>query len=201
MATVSEAAGLRIHEAWTRIQPRFTAYELVMAGTPMFVCRASQCEAHCCRVFSVALGDREVERLASSTGRAPVTFLESEDGEPLRLPLLQPFLLSRTDGHCSLLADPELCGAYEGRPDACRLYPHFVIAIDQETGRPVHGDPDAIEVAVRSVLAEGALPSRLVPLLLRHLECPGFDGPALPEAAWRTLFADTFALQYRPGSN
>lgn len=198
---VSEAAFLRIHEAWARIRPRFTAYDLVMPGTPTFVCRASQCEAHCCRVFSVALGDREVERVAASTGKAPVTFLESEDGEPIRLPLLQPFLLSRTDGHCSLLADEELCGAYEGRPDACRLYPHFVIAIDQETGRPVHGDPDAIEAAVRYALDETAPPSRLVSLLLRHLECPGFDGPPIQEPAWRKLFEETFRLQYRPGSN
>ncbi len=190
-----------MRDAWAGIRPRFTAYDLVLPGVPAFVCKASECEAHCCRVFSVALGDREVERLTAKTGRAPVEFLESENGEPIRLPLLQPYLLSRTDGGCSLLAHEELCGAYEGRPDACRLYPHFVIAIDETTGRPVHGDPDTIEAAVRVALGEPAPPSPLVPLLLRHLECPGFTGPPLPEAAWRTLLADTFRLQFRPGSS
>ncbi|HEY5477270.1 MAG TPA: YkgJ family cysteine cluster protein [Tepidiformaceae bacterium] len=201
MPTVSEPALSRITGAWSRIRPRFTAYELVLPGDPIFVCRASQCEAHCCRVFSVALGDREVERLSRTENRSPVTFLESEDGEPISLPLLQPFLLSRTDGHCSLLGAEELCGAYEGRPDACRLYPDFVIAIEEETNRPVHGDPDAIEAAVRCALDDASPRSPLVPLLLRHLECPGFEGPPLREPDWRTLFLETFKLQYRPGSN
>ena len=201
VVTVSTAAISRIKDAWVLIRPRFTAYELVLPGDPSFVCRASHCEAHCCRVFSVALGDREVERLATTEHRAPVTFLESEDGEPIRLPLLQPFLLSRTDGHCSLLGTEELCGAYEGRPDACRLYPHFVIAIDEETNRPVHGDPDAIEAAVRFALDDTAPRSPLAPLLLRHLECPGFEGPPLQEPHWRTLLVETFKLQYRPGSS
>jgi hypothetical protein len=35
-----------------------------------------------------------------------------------------------------------------------------------------------------------------VPLLLRHIECPGFTGEPMSEPAWRELLLATAALQY-----
>ena len=86
------------------------------------------------------------------------------------------------------------CGEYEGRPNAGRLYPHFVLVFDVESGRPVHSDVDTIGAAVRASLSDGA--SRCVALLLRHIECPGFTGPPMTDDAWRALFEETYRLQY-----
>jgi len=36
----------------------------------------------------------------------------------------------------------------------------------------------------------------LVPLLLGHIECPGFTGPPISEPQWRALFDSTCQLQY-----
>ena len=35
-----------------------------------------------------------------------------------------------------------------------------------------------------------------LPLLLRHLECPGFTGEPLTENGWRELISETARLQY-----
>lgn len=201
MANVPTLTLSRIQQAWEAIAARFTAYELILPGSATFVCQAEACAAHCCKVFSVALGEREVARMTLASGRQPVAFLELEDGQPITLPLLQPYLLARKEGSCALLADDLLCGEYEGRPDACRLYPHFVLFVDEKTGRPVHGNPDGMEAAIGVALggAHTKAAGALVPLLLRHLECPGFTGPLLGEAPWRDLLSETFRLQYRPG--
>ncbi len=143
----------------------------------------------------MSLGEPEVERLEKWSGLSPVTFLESEDGVPLTLPLAQPFLLSRTAGHCSLLGDDLRCSQYHGRPDACRLYPYFVVAISLLSGKPVYSDVDGIRRAATRA-ADGQEDGTLVPLLLSHVECPGFTGPPLPAADWRTLLLETAALQY-----
>ncbi len=128
----------------------------------------------------------------------PVAFLESEHGAPIHLPLAQPFLLKRSNNHCALLRDDLACGQYEGRPNACRLYPHFVLFIDPSTRRPLHADLDVMTASFEATLA-GATPTadaRCVPLLLRHIECPGFTGPPMSTEDWRSLFAETFRLQY-----
>jgi Fe-S-cluster containining protein len=199
MQTVPALTLGRMDRAWAAIAERFTAYELVVPGSATFICQAQACAAHCCKVFSVALGDREVTRMTAASGRQPLAFLELEGGEPITLPLLQPYLLARKDGSCVLLGADLLCGEYEGRPDACRLYPHFVLFVDETTGRPVHGDPDRMAQAVAAAL-DGSEAMPLVPLLLRHLECPGFTGPPLAEPAWRGLLGETYRLQYRPGA-
>jgi Fe-S-cluster containining protein len=187
----------RLRTSWERVAHRYTAYDLVLPGVPSFICQASLCKAHCCKVFSVALGDREVDRLARSSGFAPIVFLECEDGRPITLPLAQPFLLARDRGTCRMLGPDLLCSQYEGRPDACRLYPHFVLFFEPGTERPVHSDWPAMTAAVDRFTGRSASPVRaLVPLLLRHVECPGFTGPPLDRQAWRTLFRETFRLQY-----
>jgi Fe-S-cluster containining protein len=184
-------------QAWEAVEGRFGAYALVLPGAPSFICQAEFCTAHCCHAFSVNLGEGEVARMARTSGLAPVTFLESEDGTPIALPLAQPYLLARRDGNCVLLGANMRCTQYEGRPAACRLYPHFVVAVDRDTGRPCYGDAQAILAAVE-VAASGSAPGALVPLLVRHTACPGFTGPPLTEEDWRALFIETARLQLAP---
>ncbi|WP_322817353.1 YkgJ family cysteine cluster protein [Tepidiforma sp.] len=177
----------RMRAAWQDAAPRFTAYHLVLPGSPSFVCQVDTCEAACCRAFSVAMHDRDVERFARLTGLQPIHFLETEDNEPIRLPLAQPYLLARDDGHCRFLQPRHHCGAYEARPTACRLYPHFVIYWNTQTSRPVYQDPPPLQ----AIAASGAI----VPLLLGHDHCPGFTGPPLTPEAWLQLLTETDHLQ------
>ena len=181
--------------AFATIAPRFGAYALVLPGSSTFICKAEACEAHCCKVYSVSLGEREAERLVHSSGLARFQFLECEDGEPITLPLAQPYLLARREGACALLAPDLRCGQYHGRPDACRLYPHFVIFLDEGSGRPVHSYIPGMERSLELALAGGG-PAPFLPLLLRHVECPGFTGPPLEHAAWQELLRTTWNLQY-----
>jgi Fe-S-cluster containining protein len=190
----------RMRLAWAIVAARLSAYDLVTPGGPTFICQAELCSAHCCKKFTVSLDDGELERLARATPLSRSRFLDCEDGEPIVLPLAQPYVLSRTDGHCTLLGDDLLCTAYEGRPSACRLYPYFIVAVDTESLRPVYGDVDAIRAACAAA-AQGALEGALVPLLLRHLECPGFTGPAQGPASFWELFATTTSLQYPATAN
>lgn len=185
----------RMSALWEVVAPRLMAYRLVLPGAASFVCQASFCEANCCRVFSVALGDREVERLGRASGLPVSAFLELEDGEPVALPLAQPYLLARSESRCRLLGPDLGCTQYEGRPDACRLYPHFVLFFEPATGRPIHADLAAMGSALEWALA-GAREARCIPLLLRHVECPGFTGPLLGQEAWNSLLEETAHLQY-----
>jgi Fe-S-cluster containining protein len=170
---------------------------LLQPGDPSFVCLIDECPSHCCKIYSVSLGEREKERMARFSGLEPVEFLEVENGEPIHLPLSQPYLLSRTDGHCSQLGEGYRCGQYEGRPDACRQYPHHVLFVDPATGKPTHGDTDAMAEALGVVNAPEGRSSQYIPLLMRHIECPGFDqGPPLGEAEWLALLNQTAGLQY-----
>jgi Fe-S-cluster containining protein len=187
----------RMQAVWGRIAERFPAYELHLPGSPAFVCQAENCASHCCKIYSVSLDEPQLERLRRFSGLEASDLLELEDGEPIALPLAQPYLLARKDGRCALLGDDLRCSQYHGRPEACRLYPHFVIFIDEATGKPVHSDVLAMSRSLRQAL-RGEPPEPYVPLLLRHLECPGFTGPPLREATWHDLAAETFRLQYLP---
>jgi len=185
---------------WAEVAERFPNYDLVTPGTPSFVCLTGDCPVHCCKRFSVSLGERERDRLEAVHGIAPGDFLEMVDGEPLAMPLAQPFLLARREGRCVLLRDDLLCGAHEGRPDACRLYPHFVLFFQRETLRPNHADTEGMRTAMHAVLAGDLDAMPYVPLLVRHRECPGFVGPPYGEGEWRALFAETARLQYADGA-
>lgn len=185
----------RMTAFWAAISPRYAAYELLLPGMPSFVCQASLCTAHCCRAFSVSLGDNEVTRLRGHDGLHLSAFLECEDNVPVVLPLAQPYLLARTDGQCRLLSADLTCGVYPARPDACRLYPHFVLFFDPASGRPVHADVAGMRQSLSAVLERGIDGPYLL-LLLRHVECPGFTGPPLLREAWLTLMGETARLQY-----
>ncbi|MBI2764475.1 MAG: YkgJ family cysteine cluster protein [Chloroflexi bacterium] len=186
-------------ECWELIAARYPNYELVTPWSPSFVCQAEACIAQCCKRFSVSLGEREVERMQRVSGFTPLDFLEVVDGSPLTMPLAQPYLLARREGKCVLLGELHRCTQYEGRPDACRLYPHFVLFVEPETGKPTHADAEGMKCSLAAALQREAGPAPYVPLLIRHLECPGFTGPALGEAAWLALLAETARLQYADG--
>jgi len=183
-----------ISRAWAVLGPRWEAYALVLPGDPAFICQPATCDAHCCRAFSVSLGAPEVARMAAASGLPPSRFLECEDGEPVTLPLVQPYLLARDGNGCALLGGDLGCTQYAGRPSACRLYPHFAVAFDLAAGRPLRSAGSTLPALVDAALA-GEPPGPAVPLLLRHTECPGFTGPPLGEAAWAALFRETAALQ------
>jgi Fe-S-cluster containining protein len=190
----AHAALDRIVAAWDNVRERFGAYSLVLPGTPSFTCQPNLCTAHCCHAFSVNMGEAEADRMARETGMRRVQFLELEEGDPITLPLAQPFLLAREGGRCRFLG-PELgCTVYSGRPNACRLYPHFVVFVDAGTGKVSTPAPADARRAIDALLAgQAASP---VPLLLGHIECPGFTGDPLPEASWRALLEATYQLQY-----
>lgn len=183
-------------DAWQIIAPRFAAYELVIPGAPSFRCLMSDCAEHCCNRYTVNLSERDLERLTRLSGLSPRDFLECEDGQPIALPLAQPWVLARAEATCVFLKSDLACGQYEGRPNACRLYPHFVLFVDPSSGRPVYGDVSAIEESFARWL--GGEPGTLVPVLTRHLACPGFGGPPLPEDEWRQILLSTARIQYAP---
>jgi hypothetical protein len=184
----------QVLSAWEHVRERFAAYSLVLPGTPSFTCQPNLCTAHCCHAFSVNMGEAEAARMARETGMALVQFLELEDGNPITLPLAQPFLLAREDGHCRFLGAELDCTVYAGRPNACRLYPHFVVFFDVATGRVTTPPPGVGRRAVDALVAGQS--SSPVPLLLGHVECPGFTGAPLSEASWRALLETTYQLQY-----
>jgi Fe-S-cluster containining protein len=189
---VEPAALEQIREAWSLIEPKMMAYRLLLPGDAAFICQPQSCGAHCCRAFSVSLGEREVEHMRRTSGLAPAAFLELEDGAPVRLPLANPYLLARSENHCALLAPDLSCSQYSGRPGACQLYPHFVVAVERGSGRSLR--VPGLSGLVRGFLGPEHTGAR-VPLLLRHAECPGFTGPPLTVEAWAGLFQRTAALQ------
>lgn len=186
----------RQRRAWERVESRYEAYALLLPGDPSFVCQPKACDAHCCRKFSVSVGERERERMERLSEFSPVEFLECEDGRPIELPLARPYILRRAGDGCALLGPDLACTGYAGRPDACRQYPHQVVFVDTG-GNPLRRPgPEAAESVNR--LATGQDPGDVMALLLRHVECPGFTGPALGRGDWGALLVATFQLQNRP---
>jgi Fe-S-cluster containining protein len=179
-----------MRQAWERLADRYRAYSLCLPGSASFICQAQLCKAHCCRAFSVNLGEGEVARMEAASGLAAVRFLECEEGEPIVLPMAQPYLLARADNRCRLLGDDLACTQYHGRPNACRLYPHFMIFFDAETERPVTAE----QQGMRASFSRPGEP--YTPLLLRHVECPGFTGPPMTDDAWERLAGEIYHLQY-----
>ncbi len=181
--------------AWQLVAPRFEAYQLVLPGSPRFICQPLVCTAYCCHAYSVNLGDAEVERMKRFEGLELIDFLELDaDRQPITLPMAQPYLLARSDGHCKMLGAELGCTTYHGRPNACRLYPHFVVFWDVQADR-------ARTIASKRVIAsfQAAMKGNRygpTPLLLGHTECPGFTGDPITEAEWWSTFESTYQLQY-----
>ena len=178
--------------AWLGLSPGFPAYALLSPGDPSFICQAQLCDAHCCRAFSVPLGEGEVARMTATSGLSPARFLESEAGEPIALPMVQPYLLARNECSCTLLREDRGCGQYAGRPDACRMYPHQLVVLRHGRVATIEG-PEARHALERmAISASGAL----TVLLLRHRECPGFTGPPLSRAGWFATAREILDLQF-----
>ena len=188
-----------LRAAWERVADRYAGYRLTLPGEPGFICQPHSCDASCCRNFNVALDGREVERLRGASGWPPARFLESEDGQPLALPLATPFVLARREGHCVFLDADLTCGQYAARPNACRSYPHQVIFVDAEGGWAAQPSPEAGRRAVEAVIA-GRTADGPMPLLLRHGECPGFTGPPVSAREWARLLRATYALATEDGA-
>ncbi len=186
------AAAAALRELWTRVEARYGSYRLVLPGEPRFICQPRECDAYCCRAFNVALREDEAERLRAASRLDPARFLESEDGEPIALPLATPFVLGRRDGRCVFLDADLACEQYEARPGPCRSYPHQVVFLDAASGRPARPSPEAARRAVEAVIA-GRPAAGATPLLLRHDQCPGFTGPPTTEAEWAALLRETAA--------
>jgi uncharacterized protein len=80
----------------------------------------TQC-ANCCRVATVTLSERDVDRLARYLRIKPRKFLadytaESED---------EGLILRRSDSGCVFLSGND-CTVYDARPDICQRFPHLV---------------------------------------------------------------------------
>ena len=181
-----------LRDLWKRVEARYGSYRLVLPGEPRFICQPHECDAYCCRAFNVAIGEGEAERLRAASGLDPARFLESEDGEPIALPLATPFVLGRRDGRCVFLDAELACEQYEARPSPCRSYPHQVVFVDAGSGRPARPSPEEARRAVEAVIA-GRPAGGATPLLLRHDQCPGFTGPPTTEAEWAALLRETAA--------
>ena len=190
LATAMEAV-------WAEMAGRFGAYGLVIPGSTAFQCLMAACQKHCCNRYTVNLSDADVARVVRYSGLLPRDFLECEEGEPIALPLAQPFVLGRAHGTCVFLGEDMGCRQYTGRPNACRLYPHFALFVDRETGKPTYGDTPAIARSLDAWLSGRS--DGLVPVLMRHLDCPGFGGDRpLAESEWLSILTQTARIQYAP---
>ena len=81
----------------------------------------TQC-ANCCRVATVRLSDRDVERLAKHLSVTRAQFLDeyttTSDEEGL--------ILRRTDAAGCTFLEGNTCTVYDARPDTCSRFPHLV---------------------------------------------------------------------------
>jgi len=81
----------------------------------------TQC-ANCCKLATVTIGHRDVERLARSLRTTPAKFLADytvvspDEGRILR----------RTAEAGCVFLDGNLCSVYDSRPDTCQRFPHLV---------------------------------------------------------------------------
>jgi Fe-S-cluster containining protein len=76
--------------------------------------------ANCCRVATVKLTERDVDKLCRSMSIRPSEFLENytrEDSE-------EGLVLKQNSGGCVFL-DGNLCSVYEARPHTCSTFPHL----------------------------------------------------------------------------
>ncbi len=191
-----------VREFWRRVAWRCPEFDIVLPDTASFVCQASSCPAHCCKVFTVVpLGEREVVQLSQASGLHPLEAIECDEGAPLThrsLPAARPYFLARRDGVCRFLGADLLCSQHAGRPDACRVYPYYVFFFDTLAAEPVKDGWRDMATTVEW-LSRGETPvaeRALAPLLLRHRDCPGSTGPAIGRRAWLALVGETFRLQY-----
>lgn len=81
----------------------------------------SQC-ANCCRVATVRISDRDIERLAHQMRISRQEFLRQYTTESEE----EGRILLRSDTQGCVFLDGKTCTVYEARPDTCRRFPHLV---------------------------------------------------------------------------
>jgi len=77
--------------------------------------------ANCCRVATVKLSERDIERLSGSMRIKRAQFLKQFTTETVD----EGIILARTEAGCTFL-DGNTCLIYEDRPDICQRFPHVV---------------------------------------------------------------------------
>ena len=80
----------------------------------------TQC-ANCCRVATVRLIERDVEKLAKFLRVKPAQFLRDYTVESAE----EGLVLRRTEQGCVFL-DGNTCTVYEARPQTCIYFPHLI---------------------------------------------------------------------------
>ena len=78
--------------------------------------------ANCCRVATVQLSERDVERLARHLRISPNQFLARYAAESEE----EGVILKRSDEQGCVFLDGTACTVYEARPDICQRFPHLV---------------------------------------------------------------------------
>ncbi len=78
--------------------------------------------ANCCRVATVKLRDREVEKLAKFIGVTRREFLR----DYCELSEEEGLILKRTEESGCVFLEGKLCGVYDVRPMTCEDFPHLV---------------------------------------------------------------------------
>jgi uncharacterized protein len=81
----------------------------------------TQC-ANCCRVASISINERDIERLARYLRLTPAKFVagyaaESED---------EGMVLRRDDATGCVFLSGNECTVYDARPETCQRFPHMV---------------------------------------------------------------------------
>jgi len=78
--------------------------------------------ANCCRVATIDLVDRDIDRLVAFLKVKRSVFMEQYTAENSEERTTD---LKRTDAGCVFLSGND-CTVYEARPDGCRYFPHLV---------------------------------------------------------------------------
>jgi len=78
--------------------------------------------ANCCRVATVRLANRDVEKLSKFFRIRPAQFIDdyTEQSED------EGLILKRTDREGCIFLDSNICAVYEARPHICENFPHLV---------------------------------------------------------------------------
>ena len=77
--------------------------------------------ANCCRVATVRISDRDIDRLARHLSISRAEFLAEYTNESDE----EGRILNRNEGGCVFL-DGNTCTVYDARPDTCERFPHLV---------------------------------------------------------------------------
>ena len=78
--------------------------------------------ANCCKVATVRVADRDVERLARYLRIKPAKFLEEYTAESEE----EGTVLRRDEKAGCVFLEGTLCTVYDARPETCQRFPHLV---------------------------------------------------------------------------